>query len=193
MNYQAHETAIVDNGADIGAGTKIWHFSHICSGAVIGQNCSLGQNVYVGGAAAVGSDVKIQNNVSIFDGVVLGDNVFCGPSVVFTNVNNPRSLYPQRGNYSSTFVGEGATIGANATVICGHKIGKYAFIGAGSVVAGDVPNYALVVGVPARQIGWMSEAGERLEMPLSGNGMAECSVSGLNYELIDGVISSPKE
>jgi len=188
MSYQQHGTAVIDDGACIGDGTKIWHFTHVCSGATIGSNCGFGQNVYVGGRACVGDNVKVQNNVSIYDGVTLEDNVFCGPSVVFTNVINPRSAHPQAGNFSATLIKEGAALGANSTVVCGNVVGRYAFVGAGSVVSKDVPNYALVMGVPAKQVGWVSEAGHKLDLPVQGNGRACCGATGQKYQLIDGVL-----
>src|SRR5690625_1139616 len=158
-------TAIVDSGARIGDGTRIWHFSHVCAGAVLGRGCVLGQNVFVGNDVVIGDRVKIQNNVSVYDGVRLEDEVFCGPSVVFTNVINPRAAIPRKHAYRRTLVRQGASLGANATIVCGVTIGRYAFVGAGAVVTRDVPDHALVVGVPARQVGWVTEAGERL--PLS--------------------------
>jgi UDP-2-acetamido-3-amino-2,3-dideoxy-glucuronate N-acetyltransferase len=160
MNYFKHETAIVDDGAQIGADSHIWHWAHICAGAKIGKNCSLGQNVFVANNVIIGNNVKIQNNVSVYDNVVLEDDVFCGPSMVFTNVYNPRAAISRKHEYRDTLVKKGATLGANCTIICGVTIGKYAFVGAGAVVNRDVPDYALVVGVPAKQIGWMSECGK---------------------------------
>ena len=162
MTYLVHPTSIVDDGAAIGAGTRIWHWAHICAGAVIGERCSFGQNVYVGNDVIIGDNVKVQNNVSIYDAVTLEDDVFCGPSMVFTNVNNPRSHVSRKHEYRRTVVKRGATIGANATVVCGHTIGEYAFIGAGAVVTHDVPPYALMVGAPAHRMGWMCACGERL-------------------------------
>ena len=179
--YFAHETAIIDEGAVIGEGTKIWHFSHIMSGSIIGENCNLGQNVVISPEVKLGKNVKVQNNVSIYTGVVCDDDVFLGPSVVFTNVNNPRSAVVRRNQYTNTHVGKGATIGANATVVCGHNIGEYAFIGAGAVVTKDIPAYALVVGNPAVQTGWMSEFGHRLKF--NANGIAICTESKQEYEL----------
>lgn len=161
MNYTKHETAIIDSGAEIGEGTRIWHWVHICGGAKIGQNCSLGQNVFVGNKVTIGNGVKIQNNVSVYDNVTLEDDVFCGPSMVFTNVYNPRAAVNRKNEYRDTIVKKGATLGANCTIVCGVSIGKYAFVGAGAVVTKDVPDYALVVGVPAKQIGWMNEDGTR--------------------------------
>lgn len=162
MSFTQHETAIIDEGAEIGEGTRIWHWVHICSGAKIGKNCSLGQNVFVGNKVIIGNNVKIQNNVSVYDNVTLEDDVFCGPSVVFTNVYNPRAAVCRKNEYRDTLVKKGATLGANCTIVCGVTVGKYAFVGAGAVVTKDVPDYALVVGVPARQIGLMDENGERV-------------------------------
>ena len=181
--YWHHDSAIVDEGATIGEGTKIWHFSHVCSGAVIGDGCSLGQNVFVGNRVVIGNNCKIQNNVSVYDNVTLEDDVFCGPSMVFTNVYNPRSAVSRKNEYRDTLVGQGATLGANCTIVCGVTIGRYAFIGAGAVVSKDVPNYALMVGVPARQIGWMSEYGEQLDLPLSGHEEAQCPHTQQRYRL----------
>lgn len=182
--YFAHETAVVDDDCTIGAGTKIWHFSHIMSGCTIGQECNLGQNVVVSPDVVLGDRVKVQNNVSIFTGVTCEDEVFLGPSMVFTNVINPRSGVNRRGQYSRTHVARGATIGANATIVCGHNIGAYAFIGAGSVVTKEVLPYALVVGNPARQVGWMSEYGHRLEF--DEHGTAICPESEAQYVLEEG-------
>ena len=172
MEYLAHATAIVDPGAQIGAGTKIWHWVHVCGGAKIGEGCVLGQNVYVGNRAVIGNNVKIQNNVSVYDEVTLEDDVFCGPSMVFTNVNNPRSHVSRKSEFGRTLVRRGATIGANATVICGHEIGEYAFIGAGAVVTRDVPAHALMTGTPARRVGWMCQCGERLPVK---SGLVRCA------------------
>lgn len=182
-NYSAHETAVIDEGCSIGDGTKIWHFSHIMKGCTIGENCNLGQNVVISPEVVLGNNVKVQNNVSIYTGVICEDDVFLGPSMVFTNVINPRSAVVRRGQYSKTVVKQGASIGANATIVCGHDIGRYAFIGAGAVVTKHVPDYALVVGNPARQIGWMSEYGHRLEFDL--NSEAVCQESGERYVLED--------
>ena len=178
-----HETAIVDEGAVIGEGTRVWHWVHICGGAVIGENCSFGQNVFVGNKVTIGRNVKIQNNVSVYDNVVLEDDVFCGPSMVFTNVYNPRSAVSRKDEYLTTRVGRGATLGANCTIVCGNDIGEYAFVGAGAVVNRPVKPYALLVGVPARQIGWMSRFGEQLDLPLTGDGEAVCPHTGDCYQL----------
>ncbi|MDF1865591.1 MAG: acyltransferase [Saprospiraceae bacterium] len=181
INYFAHETAVIDEGAEIGRNTKVWHFCHIMSKAKIGENCNLGQNVFVANDAILGDNVKVQNNVSIYNGVICDNDVFLGPSMVFTNVINPRSAVNRRNEYTRTYVGKGATIGANATIVCGHDIGKYAFIGAGAVVTKNIPDYALVIGNPAKQIGWMSEYGHRLEFNESGKGI--CKESGEEYLL----------
>ncbi len=186
-NYFVHETAVVDEGCTIGEGTKIWHFSHVMSNCTLGQNCNLGQNVVVSPDVILGNNVKVQNNVSIYTGVNCEDDVFLGPSCVFTNVINPRSGVNRRGQYEKTTVKKGATIGANSTIVCGHDIGKYAFIGAGAVVTKNVPDYALLVGNPAKQIGWMSEYGHRLEF--DENGRAICSESKEEYELKNGQVA----
>ena len=178
-----HDTALIDTGAQLGADTKVWHFSHVCGGARIGAGCSLGQNVFVGNDVVIGDRVKIQNNVSVYDAVTLEDDVFCGPSMVFTNVYNPRAGVPRKAEYKPTLVRQGATLGANCTIVCGSTVGRFAFVGAGSVVNRDVPDYALVVGVPARRIGWMSEHGERLELPARGVGEATCPATGQKYRL----------
>ena len=188
MNYQVHETAIVDDGATIGEGSRIWHWAHICSDAVIGKDCSFGQNVFVGNKVTIGNNVKVQNNVSVYDNVILEDDVFCGPSMVFTNVYNPRSAVTRKDEYRDTLVKQGATLGANCTIVCGVTIGSYAFIGAGTVVNKNVPDFALVVGVPGRQIGWMSEYGEQLDLPVTGNRNVTCSHTGVTYELTEGVL-----
>jgi UDP-2-acetamido-3-amino-2,3-dideoxy-glucuronate N-acetyltransferase len=185
--YFAHETAVIDEGCTIGAGTKIWHFSHIMPNCVIGENCNLGQNVVVSPEVVLGSNVKVQNNVSIYTGVKCEDDVFLGPSMVFTNVINPRSAVNRRSSYIETLVGKGATIGANATIVCGHNIGRYAFIGAGAVVTKEVPDYALVAGNPARQMGWMSEYGHKLKF--DSNGEATCPESGEKYQLEKGKVN----
>ncbi len=187
MGYQKHESAIVDEGARIGDNSRVWHFVHVCGGAVIGEGVSLGQNVFVGNRVVVGNKCKVQNNVSLYDNVTLEEGVFCGPSMVFTNVYNPRSLIERKDEYRDTLVRKGATLGANCTIVCGVTIGRYAFVGAGAVVNADVPDYALSVGVPARQIGWMSEFGEKLDLPVSGEGSAVCSASGERYELSGAV------
>lgn len=186
-DYQAHETAVIDDGCTIGEGTRIWHFSHIMPDCVIGKNCNIGQNVVVSPGVILGDNIKIQNNVSIYQGVTCDDDVFLGPSMVFTNVINPRSAIIRRHEYSKTHVGKGASIGANATIVCGHDIGKFAFIGAGAVVVKNVPDYALVVGNPARQIGWMSEFGHRLNF--DDHGFATCPESGDKYSFNDGKVS----
>lgn len=183
MNYFKHESAYIDDNVEIGDGTKIWHFSHVQPGVKIGKNCILGQNVNVGSNVVIGNFVKIQNNVSVYEGVTLEDYVFCGPSMVFTNIMDPRSKYPQAGSkfYVKTLVKEGASLGANSTIICGHTIGKFAFVGAGAVVTKDVPDYALVVGNPAKQVGWLSEAGQKLIF--DKDGMAYCEKSNKKYKL----------
>ena len=186
-DYFAHETAIIDEGCRIGAGTKIWHFSHIMPNCVIGERCNIGQNVVISPEVVLGNNVKIQNNVSVYTGVTCEDDVFLGPSMVFTNVTNPRSAVNRRSQYAKTHVGKGATIGANATVVCGHDIGAYAFIGAGAVVTKTIPPYALVVGNPSRQIGWMSEYGHRLHFDADGH--ATCPESGEHYQLKDGKVT----
>ena len=178
-----HPSAIVDAGAEIGSGSRVWHFTHVCSGAKIGENCALGQNVFVGNNVIIGKNVRIQNNVSVYDNVHLQDDVFCGPSMVFTNVYNPRSAVPRKNEYRDTIVKRGATLGANCTIVCGVSIGEYAFVGAGAVVNRDVKPYALMVGVPAKQVGWMSEYGERLDVPLCGNAEIVCSHTGKVYIL----------
>lgn len=188
MSYTKHETAIVDAGATIGAGTRVWHWVHISGGAKIGERCSLGQNVFVGNKVVIGNNVKIQNNVSVYDNVMLEDDVFCGPSMVFTNVYNPRSAVTRKDEYRDTVVRRGATLGANCTIVCGVTIGEYAFIGAGAVVNKDVKPYALMVGVPAKQIGWMSEFGEQLKLSLNGSGEVKCKQTGAEYKLTDGTL-----
>jgi len=183
MNYQIHDTAIVDEGAKIGEGSRVWHFVHVCSGAVIGKGVSLGQGVFVGNRVVIGDNCKVQNNVSLYDKVTLEDGVFCGPSMVFTNVYNPRSLVERKDEYRDTLIKRGATLGANCTIVCGVAVGELAFVGAGAVVNSDVKPYALMVGVPARQIGWMSEFGERLDLPLEGQGEQVCIHTGARYVL----------
>lgn len=186
-NYYTHPSAIVDEGCNIGDSTKIWHFSHIMSNCTIGQGCNIGQNVVVSPEVKLGNNVKVQNNVSIYTGVICEDDVFLGPSMVFTNVTNPRSAVVRRGQYERTLVKKGASIGANATIVCGHDIGEYAFIGAGAVVTKEVPAYALVVGNPARQLGWMSEFGHRLKF--DEKGVAICSESGETYQLYNNQVT----
>ncbi len=188
--YFAHPTAVIDEGCTIGEGTKIWHFSHVMKGAVLGEKCNLGQNVVVSPDVQLGNNVKVQNNVSIYTGVTCEDDVFLGPSMVFTNITNPRSEVVRRGEYEKTLVRKGASIGANATIVCGHDIGEYAFIGAGAVVTKEVPPYALVVGNPARHIGWMSQYGHRLRF--DENGEAECPESGQQYRLTEGQVERIK-
>lgn len=186
MGYKSHETAIIDPGAQIGEGTRVWHWVHISGGARIGRGCSFGQNVFVGNRVVVGDNVKVQNNVSIYDNVVLEDGVFCGPSMVFTNVYNPRSEVSRKDEYRDTTVKRGATLGANCTIVCGVTVGQYAFVAAGAVVNRDVKPFALMAGVPARQIGWMSRFGERLDLPLTGDATATCPNTGERYELKEG-------
>lgn len=183
MEYFKHSSAIVDEGAQIGEGSRVWHFVHVCAGAKIGKGVSLGQNVFVGNQVTIGDYCKIQNNVSVYDNVHLEEGVFCGPSMVFTNVYNPRSLIERKDQYLDTLVKKGATLGANCTIVCGVTIGEYAFVGAGAVVNKDVPAYALMVGVPAKQIGWMSEFGEQLDLPLQGEAEVLCEHTGARYVL----------
>ena len=185
--FFAHETAVIDAGCEIGSGTKIWHFSHIMPGCKIGKNCNIGQNVVISSEVILGDNVKVQNNVSIYTGVICEDDVFLGPSMVFTNVINPRSAVNRRGQYSKTLVKMGASIGANATIVCGHDIGRFAFIGAGAVVTKEVPDYALVVGNPAKQVGWMSEFGIKLVFDLTG--LASCEETGEKYKLEQGKVT----
>ncbi len=183
MSYYKHESAIVDDGAQIGEGSRVWHFVHVCGGAKIGKGVSLGQNVFIGNKVTIGDQCKIQNNVSVYDNVHLEEGVFCGPSMVFTNVYNPRSLIERKDQYRDTLVKKGATLGANCTIVCGVTIGEYAFVGAGAVINKDVPAYALMVGVPAKQKGWMSEFGEQLDLPLQGNAEVTCPHTGAKYTL----------
>ena len=193
MNYTVHPSAIVDEGARIGAGSRVWHFAHVCAGAQIGQGVSLGQNVFVGNQVVIGDRCKIQNNVSVYDNVTLEEGVFCGPSMVFTNVYNPRALVERKNEYRHTLVKKGATLGANCTIVCGTTVGEFAFVGAGAVINKDVPAYALMVGVPAKQVGWMSEFGEKLNLPLQGQAETTCSHTGARYELTDRVVSKLSE
>jgi UDP-2-acetamido-3-amino-2,3-dideoxy-glucuronate N-acetyltransferase len=183
MTKIIHQTAIIDEGALIGEGSRVWHFVHVCSGAKIGKDVSLGQNVFVGNKVTIGDKCKIQNNVSVYDNVTLEEGVFCGPSMVFTNVYNPRSLIERKNEYRNTLIKKGATLGANCTIVCGATVGEYAFVGAGAVINKDVKPYALVVGVPARQIGWMSEFGEQLDLPLEGHAEAACQHTDDRYIL----------
>ena len=185
-DVKIHASAIVDDGARIGPGSRVWHFAHVCGGASIGPGCSLGQGVFVGNDVVIGANVKVQNNVSVYDAVTLEDDVFCGPSMVFTNVYNPRSAVVRKNEYRRTLVRQGATLGANCTIVCGATVGRHAFVGAGAVVNRDVPDFALMVGVPARQVGWMSRHGERLALPLRGDGQARCPATGELYVLTDG-------
>ncbi|RBO85746.1 UDP-2-acetamido-3-amino-2,3-dideoxy-D-glucuronate N-acetyltransferase [Marinomonas aquiplantarum] len=189
MAFYQHESAIVDDGAQIGPDSRVWHFVHVCGGAQIGKGVSLGQNVFVGNKVTIGDHCKIQNNVSVYDNVHLEEGVFCGPSMVFTNVYNPRSLIERKDQYLDTLIKKGATLGANCTVVCGVTIGEFAFVGAGAVINKDVPAYALMVGVPAKQIGWMSEYGEQLDLPLEGNGEVVCSHTGERYQLTGKLLS----
>jgi UDP-2-acetamido-3-amino-2,3-dideoxy-glucuronate N-acetyltransferase len=188
-DYYRHESAIVDEGAEIGAESRVWHFVHVCAGARIGRGVSLGQNVFIGNRVAIGDHCKIQNNVSVYDGVTLEEGVFCGPSMVFTNVYNPRSLVERKDEYRPTLVRRGATLGANCTIVCGTTIGEFAFVAAGAVINRDVKAHALMAGVPARQIGWMSRHGERIDLPVLGSGDASCPATGTPYRLVDGELS----
>ncbi|GAA4358690.1 UDP-2-acetamido-3-amino-2,3-dideoxy-D-glucuronate N-acetyltransferase [Variovorax defluvii] len=183
MSYTVHSSAIIDEGAQIGEGSRVWHFVHVCGGARIGREVSLGQNVFVGNTVVIGDRCKIQNNVSLYDNVTLEEGVFCGPSMVFTNVYNPRALIERKSEYRDTLVKRGASLGANCTIVCGVTVGEFAFVGAGAVVTRDVPDFALVVGVPGRQVGWMSEFGEQLDLPLEGEAEALCPHSGVRYAL----------
>ena len=189
MSVTVHSSAEIDNGAQIGEETKIWHFTHVCGGAKIGKLCSLGQNVFIGNDVVIGNNVKIQNNVSVYDAVTIEDDVFCGPSMVFTNVYNPRSAVTRKDEYRKTLIKRGATLGANATIICGNIVGEYAFIGAGALINKDVPNFALMVGVPVKHIGWMSRFGERLDLPLKGDAEALCPETKEKYILVNGECS----
>lgn len=186
MSTSIHPSAFVDDGAIIGDGTHIWHFCHVSKSALIGKNCNLGQNVFIADNVKLGDNVKVQNNVSLYEGVILEDDVFCGPSVVFTNVINPRATVSRKDSYKPTKVKRGATLGANSTIVCGLTIGSYSFVGAGAVVVKDVADFSLVVGVPAVHIGWMSRHGERLDLPLTGNALAQCPVTGEKYILRNG-------
>lgn len=189
MSFYKHESAIVDDGAVIGEGSRVWHFAHVCGGARIGKGVSLGQNVFVGNKVSIGDHCKIQNNVSVYDNVYLEEGVFCGPSMVFTNVYNPRSLIERKSEYRDTLIKKGATLGANCTIVCGVTVGEFAFVGAGAVINKDVKPYALMVGVPAKQIGWMSEYGEQLDLPVEGDGEVVCSHTGAKYILRNSFLS----
>jgi len=189
MPIKIHPSAIVDEGAQIGEGSRVWHFVHVCGGAKIGKNVSMGQGVFVGNKVTIADNCKVQNNVSVYDNVHLEEGVFCGPSMVFTNVYNPRSLVERKDEYRDTIVRKGATLGANCTVVCGVTIGQFAFVGAGAVINKDVPDFALMVGVPAKQIGWMSEFGEQLDLPLTGTGSAVCAKTGKLYSLEQGKVT----
>ncbi len=193
MAAQVHPSAIVDAGAELGEGTRVWHFAHVSAGARVGAGCSLGQGVYIGNDVVIGRNVKIQNHVSVYDAVTLEDDVFCGPSMVFTNVHNPRAAVVRKHEYRKTLVKQGATLGANCTIVCGTTIGRHAFVGAGAVVTRDVPDHALVVGVPARRIGWMSRHGERLVLPLQGDAEARCPATGERYRLRGEVCTLAEE
>lgn len=188
MNYTKHETAIVDEGAKIGAGSRIWHWVHISAGAKIGEKCSFGQNVFVGNNVKIGNNCKIQNNVSIYDNVFLEDDVFCGPSMVFTNVYNPRSAVVRKNEYRDTYVKKGVTIGANATIVCGVILGEFSFIAAGAVINKDVKPFSLMAGVPAKQIGWISKFGERIDLPMNGSGTWLCPHEGIVYSLSERIL-----
>ncbi len=192
-DFTVHPTAIIDEGAQIGKASRIWHWAHICGGAQIGEGVSLGQNVFVGNKVIIADKCKIQNNVSVYDNVTLEEGVFCGPSMVFTNVYNPRSLIERKDEYKDTLVKKGVTLGANCTIVCGVTIGEYAFIGAGAVINKDVKPYALMVGIPAKQIGWMSEYGEKLSLPLTGEGETTCEHTGQSYNLINSIIIKSKK
>lgn len=185
-----HETAVVDDGAQIGSNCKIWHWTHICKESIIGENCSFGQNVFIGNKVKIGNNVKIQNNVSVYENVLISDDVFCGPSMVFTNVINPRANIPRKNEYKSTIVRRGVTFGANSTIICGVEVGEYAFIAAGALINKDVKPFALMIGLPAKQVGWMSAYGERIDLPISGKGSWKCKKTGLIYTLKDKILTS---
>lgn len=189
MDFMLHPTAIVDEGAQLGEGSRVWHWAHVCGGAKIGKGVSLGQNVFVGNKVTIGDKCKIQNNVSVYDNVYLEDGVFCGPSMVFTNVYNPRSLIERKNEYRDTVVKKGSTLGANCTIVCGVTIGEYAFIGAGAVINKDVKPYALMVGVPAKQIGWMSQYGEKLDLPVEGQAETTCPYTQQKYQLTNGHVT----
>ena len=189
MNISIHPSAIVDEGAQIGEGSRVWHFAHVCAGARIGKGVSLGQNVFVGNKVVIGDKCKVQNNVSVYDNVTLEEGVFCGPSMVFTNVYNPRSLIERKSEYRNTLVKKGATLGANCTIVCGTTVGEFAFVGAGAVINKDVKPYALMVGVPARQIGWMSEYGEQLDLPVDGHAQTTCQHTGDVYVLAENTLT----
>ena len=186
--FYVHESAIIDDGAKIGSETRVWHFVHVCSGAQIGDKCSLGQNVFIGNKVTIGNNVKIQNNVSVYDNVYIEDDVFCGPSMVFTNVYNPRSFIERKTEYRDTQVKKGATLGANCTIVCGVTIGEYSLVGAGALINKNVPAFALMVGVPAKQIGWISKYGEQLDLPLVGNARIACEHTGEEYILEGNVL-----
>lgn len=188
-DFHKHESAIVDDGAKIGENTHVWHFVHVCGGAIIGEGCSLGQNVFIGNKVTIGHNVKIQNNVSVYDNVHLEDDVFCGPSMVFTNVYNPRSFIERKSEYRDTLVKRGATLGANCTIVCGVTIGEYSLIGAGAVINKEVKPFALMVGVPAKQIGWISKYGEQLDLPLTGSAQVTCKHTGDLYQLVNDELS----
>lgn len=190
MNISIHPSAIVDNGAEIGEGSRIWHFVHICGGARIGQGVSIGQNVFVGNKVIIGNNCKIQNNVSLYDNVTLEEGVFCGPSMVFTNVYNPRALIERKSEYRTTLVKKGTTLGANCTIVCGITIGEYAFVGAGALINRSVKPYALMVGVPARQVGWMSQHGEKIPLPIKGQGSFICPNTGRRYDLYGDLLKT---
>ena len=193
MTFTAHPTAIIDDGAQIGDETRIWHWVHVCGGAIVGERCIFGQNVFIGNDVLIGDNVKVQNNVSVYDSVRIEDDVFCGPSVVFTNVYNPRAAIVRKNEYRETLVRRGATLGANSTIVCGVVIGEYAFVAAGSVVNKNIKPYALMAGVPARQIGWMSRHGERLDLPLKGNARSSCVATGEYYCLVGGELQRELE